>query len=117
VCVPPLCPPSRHAAILYYRDGRRRPFTVKGPPPAALVERVTVPSAGAGAGQLRGSRFRLSGPRPGGLAYVQEPGALAAASLRCTRCGRFAEVAFVQVTSVVGSHAGPAQVCERCYFG
>ena len=115
--LPPSSPSSRHAAILYYRDGRRRPFTVKGPPPAAVVERVTVPSAGDGAAQLRGSRFRLSGPRVGGLAYVQEPGALGAASLRCTQCGRFAQVAFVQVTSVAGGHAGPVQVCERCYLG
>jgi hypothetical protein len=115
--LPPQSPSARHAAILYYRDGRRRPLTVKGPPPSAVVERVSVPSAGAGAAQLHGSRFRLSGPRPGGLAYVQEPGALGAASLRCTRCGRFAQVAFVQVTSVTGGHTAPGQVCERCYLG
>ena len=114
---PASSPSSRRTATLHYRDGRRRTVAIKGHPPAALVERISVASAGAGAAQLHGSRFRLSGGRAGGLAYVQESGALSAASLRCARCGRFAELAYLQVTSVSGGQGAPGPECERCYLG
>lgn len=115
--LPPSSSSARRTATLLYRDGRRRAVAIKGHPPAALVERLSVPSAGSGAAQLRASRFRLSGALAGGLAYVQETGALGAASLRCSRCGRFAELAYLQATTTGGGHGVPTQECERCYLG